>query len=114
MNTKSNKQILSDRQFITMIVSVIVAFICIFVLTIFSANTSPKYGEFTFQLSDIVGITMLGAIGYAPFVLFPASIASFLYTQKRNTSMRWPLTFMALGIVCLFIQIVLSLLSGLG
>lgn len=112
MSNKSNNQMLSDKQFIAAIAGAVTIYIFILILAITFAHNAPKDGEFNFQLSDIVGILMLSVIGYAPLVLFPASIVSFKYVQKRKKSMRWPLTFVALGIICVVIRTVLSLFSS--
>ena len=109
------KQLLSDRQFVIAIILVVMGVAFVYSLAlVFSANQTAGNGEFSFQLSDIVGGLIVNGLRYAPYALFPAAFASFLYlSSKKSKNMRWPVALLSLGIFCLVVLPFINLFSVL-
>ncbi len=104
--------LLSDKQFTIAVIAIVLAVAFVYSLAWTFSSTQPAgNGGFGFQLSDIVGIAILNGIQYAPYVLFPAAVVSFLYlNSKKSKDWRWPITLLSLGCFCLLIRMVLTIL----
>lgn len=112
---KRQRQLLSNKQFVVAIVLVIAVVVFLYSLALIFSNTySAGNGEFRLQLSDIISILIFNGVLYGPYIFIPAAVISFLYlSSKKSKNLRWPVTLLSLGLLCLVISLLFSFLSAL-